>query len=125
MPVASAICDMVTDRSPCSATSPARVSGFPSPPPPRPPSIVSFHSFPRRIALTAHITFAGGWLGGGAALLPLAIVGLTSQDAQLVRSVYLAMALIARWVIVPLSFAPLVTGPILSLGTPWGLFRHY
>jgi hypothetical protein len=36
------------------------------------------------------------------------------------------MELIARFVIVPLSLAPLLlTGPILSLGTPWGLFRHY
>ena len=36
-----------------------------------------------------------------------------------------AMELITRFVIAPLSFAPLLTGPILSLGTPWGLFQHY
>jgi hypothetical protein len=36
------------------------------------------------------------------------------------------MDLIARFVIVPLSIAPLlVTGPLLSLATAWGLFRHY
>lgn len=79
----------------------------------------------RKFVLTAHITFAVGWLGAVAAFLALAIAGLTSQDAQTVRSAYLAMELIARFVIVPLSFAPLLTGPILSLGTPWGLFRHY
>ena len=43
----------------------------------------------------------------------------------MVRAAYLAMELTARFVIVPLSFAPLLTGPVLSLGTPWGLFRHY
>jgi hypothetical protein len=79
----------------------------------------------RRLVLTAHITFTVGWLGAVAAFVPLAIAGLTSQDAQLVRAVDLAMALIARFVIVPLSLLPLLTGPILSLGTPWGLFRHY
>ena len=79
----------------------------------------------RKLVLTAHVTFAVGWVGAVAAFLPLAIAGLTSQDAQLVRSVYIAMGLMARFVIVPLSFAPLLTGPILSLGTPWGLFRHY
>ncbi len=79
----------------------------------------------RKLVLTAHVTFAVGWLGAVAAFLPLAVVGVTSQDAQLVRSVYMAMDLIARFVIVPLSFAPLLTGPLLSLGTPWGLFRHY
>ncbi|HVF26195.1 MAG TPA: hypothetical protein VNA23_09920, partial [Anaerolineales bacterium] len=44
---------------------------------------------------------------------------------QLVRAAYPAMELMTRFVIVPLSLAPLLTGPILSLGTPWGLFRHY
>ena len=79
----------------------------------------------RKLVLTAHITLAVGWLGSVAGFLALAVSGLTSPDAQTARAAYLAMALIARYVIVPLSFAPLVTGPLLSLGTPWGLFRHY
>ena len=79
----------------------------------------------RKFVLTAHITFAVSWLGTVAGFLALAIVGLNSQDSQVVHSVYLAMDLMTRFVIVPLSFAPLVTGPVLSLGTPWGLFRHY
>ena len=79
----------------------------------------------RKFVLTAHITFAVGWLGAVAGFLALAIVGLKSQDTQIMNSAYLGMDLIARFVILPLSFAPLITGPILSLGTPWGLFRHY
>jgi hypothetical protein len=79
----------------------------------------------RKFVLTAHVTFAVGWLGAVAAFLTLALAGLTTQDAQRVRATYLAMDLITRFVIVPLSFAPLLTGPVLSLGTPWGLFRHY
>ena len=79
----------------------------------------------RKLVLTAHITLAVGWLGSVAGFLALAVSGLTSPDAQTARAAYLAMALIARYVIVPLSFAPLLTGPLLSLGTPWGLFRHY
>jgi len=77
------------------------------------------------LLLAVTITFTVGWLGVVAGFLTLAIAGLTSQDAQTVRAAYLAMELIARFIIVPLSFAPLLTGPILSLGTPWGLFRHY
>ena len=80
----------------------------------------------RKFVRTAHVIFTVGWLGTVAAFLALAIAGLNSRDAQMVRAAYLAMELIARFVIVPLSFAPLLlTGPILSLGTPWGLFRHY
>lgn len=64
--------------------------------------------------------------GAVASFLALSIAGLTSADAQLVRGAYLAMDVIARLVILPLSLAPLLlTGPLLSLGTPWGLFRHY
>ena len=45
MPVFSAICDMVTDRNPCSATSAAVVSSVASRTAARCASIVSFHSF--------------------------------------------------------------------------------
>ena len=79
----------------------------------------------RKFVLTAHITFAVGWLGAVAGFLALAVVGWKSQEPQTVSAAYLAMDWITRFVILPLSFAPLITGPILSLGTPWGLFRHY
>ena len=79
----------------------------------------------RKFALTAHVTSSVGLLGSIAAFLALAVAGLTSQDAQIVRAAYTAMELIARFVIVPLAFASLLTGLIQSLGTPWGLFRHY
>src|SRR5215475_7055944 len=80
----------------------------------------------RKLVRTVHVTVAVGWLGAVASFLALAIAGLSSRDMQLVRGVYLGMDLIARYVIVPLSLIPLLlTGPLLSLGTPWGLFRHY
>jgi len=79
----------------------------------------------RKFVLSAHVTFAVSWLGAVAGFLALAVFGLTSRDAQMMRAAYVAMEVITRFIIVPLSFAPLLTGPVLSLGTPWGLFRHY
>lgn len=79
----------------------------------------------RKLALTAHLTSSVGWLGAVGAFFALAITGLTSQDLQLVRASYLAMELIAWSVIVPLAFASLPSGLLMSLGTEWGLFRHY
>lgn len=79
----------------------------------------------RKFALTAHITFSVGVLGSIAAFLALAVAGLTNQDEQMVRAAYPAMALTARFVIFPLASASLLTGLIQSLGTPWGLLRHY
>ena len=55
----------------------------------------------------------------------VSIAGLTSQDAEEVRAAYLAMDLIGLFIIVPMSLAALATGLVQSLGTEWGLFRHY
>jgi hypothetical protein len=79
----------------------------------------------RKLALTAHVTASVGWLGAVAAFLALAVVGLTSPDTQTVRAAYIAMDLTGWFVIVPLSFASLLTGLVEALGTKWGLFRHY
>ncbi len=79
----------------------------------------------RKFALTAHVTSSVGWLGAVAVFLAHAVLGLTSQDAQTVRAVYLVMEPAAWLVLVPLAFASLLTGLVQSLGTTWGLFRHY
>jgi hypothetical protein len=79
----------------------------------------------RKLTLTAHVASSVGWLGAVAAFLVLSIAGLTSQDAELVRGAYLAVNLLGQFLIVPLSLAALLTGLVQSLGTHWGLFRHY
>lgn len=79
----------------------------------------------RKLALTLHVAFSVGLLGSIAAFLALTLVGLNGQDEPTIRSAYWAMNLVARFVVVPLAFASLVTGLVQSLGTPWGLFRHY
>jgi hypothetical protein len=79
----------------------------------------------RKLALTAHVTFSVGWLGAVAGFLALGVAALTSSDAQMVRSAYLAMELTASFAILPLCLASLLSGLVQSLGTTWGLFRHY
>jgi hypothetical protein len=79
----------------------------------------------RRFTLTAHVASSVGWLGAVVAYLALALTALTSGDTQLVRAAYLSMELIGWLVIVPCSLAALLTGLVQSLGTEWGLFRHY
>lgn len=79
----------------------------------------------RKFALTAHVVSSVGWLGAVGGFLALAIAGLASKDAQTVQATYLAMELTAWFVIVPLAFAALLSGLVQSLGTSWGLIRHY
>jgi hypothetical protein len=79
----------------------------------------------RKFALTAHITSSVGWLGTVAGFQALAIAAALSREPEAVRAFYLAMELIGWYVIVPFCAASVVTGLIVSLGTHWGLFRHY
>lgn len=79
----------------------------------------------RKFALIAHVTTSLGWFGAVAGFLALAVVGLISPDAQVVRGAYLSMGVITSIIIVPFCFASLLTGLVQSLGTPWGLLRHY
>lgn len=79
----------------------------------------------RRYALVGHVSVSVGWLGAVAAFLGLAVAAMTSDRPALVRGAYLAMEATGWWVLVPLSVACLVTGVAQSLGTEWGLVRHY
>jgi hypothetical protein len=78
-----------------------------------------------KVALTAHVIFSVGWLGAVIAYLPLAVQGLRTADAEVVRSAYLAMEQIGWFVVVPLCLLSLVSRLIQSVGTEWGLFRRY
>lgn len=79
----------------------------------------------RRFTFTTHVTSSLGWVGAVIVFLALAIIGLTSHDETTVRGVYLVMAPAAWFVLVPLAHASLLSGIALSVGTRWGVFRHY
>jgi hypothetical protein len=79
----------------------------------------------RKLALTVHVTTSLGWIGAVAAFIVLDVATVTSSEPVLLRAAYVGMDLMTRWVIVPLAFAAFLSGLIMSLGTKWGLFRHW
>jgi SNF family Na+-dependent transporter len=79
----------------------------------------------RKFALATHLTVAVGWIGAVAGYLVLDLTVATSQDAEAVRAAWIGMDLIVSRAILPLAIAALVTGLIMSLGTKWGLVRHW
>jgi hypothetical protein len=79
----------------------------------------------RRLTFTTHVTSSVGWIGSVLVFLALAVIAMTSHDERTVRGAYLVMAPAAWFVLVPLAHASLLSGIALSLGTAWGLFRHY
>jgi hypothetical protein len=86
---------------------------------------VTLGPWARKAALMAHVTSSVGWLGAVAASLAVAVWALSTTEAESVRAAYLALQVLGRWVLVPLSLASLLTGLLQALGTHWGLFRHY
>ena len=79
----------------------------------------------RKLALTVHLVVSLGWIGAVVVYLALGVSAMTSQDAQTVRAAWIAMEVTGWFVIVPLAVAALLTGLVMALGTPWGLFRHF
>lgn len=78
-----------------------------------------------KFMLTTHVSISVGWFGTVAGFLVLAIAGFVSQADHIMRGAYSSMELLTRYLIVPLCFASLLTGIVQSLGTQWGLFKHY
>ncbi len=79
----------------------------------------------RKFALTVHVATSVGWFGAVVAYLVLVVAAMTSQDAHTLRAAWIAMELTGWFAIVPLSLISLLLGLVMSLGTKWGLFRHY
>lgn len=79
----------------------------------------------RKFMLTVHLVASVGWIGAAFAYLALAVAALSSQDTQTLCAAWITMNVIGWFAIVPLSVIALLTGLIMSLGTKWGLFRHY
>lgn len=79
----------------------------------------------RKAVLAAHLTVSVGWIGAIAAYTALDVIAATSADPQALRAAYFGMAAIAGSVIVPLAVGALLTGLLVSLGTKWGLLRHW
>lgn len=79
----------------------------------------------RKLVLAVHITVSVGWIGAVAGYIALDVTAASSHDPQTLRAAYVGMYVIARDVIVWLALAALLTGVLVSVGTRWGLLRHY
>lgn len=78
----------------------------------------------RKLVLTIHLVLSVGWIGAVIAYLAVNVAAM-SADPDAVRIAWTAMEMIGWWAIVPLAVGSLLSGLLISLGTPWGLFQHY
>ena len=74
--------------------------------------------------LATHIIVSVGWLGIVFAKLVLGLRAMTSRAPGVSDALYLSMEVV-NIAFPPAAISSLVTGVLLSLGTKWGLLRHY
>jgi hypothetical protein len=79
----------------------------------------------RRWTLVLHVVVSVGWLGVDLALLTLGATALLTDDPELSHAAYVGMDVVGGTLLVPIALLALATGVVLSLGTKWGLVRHW
>lgn len=89
------------------------------------PTIKPLHGVPRKVWQITHIVSAVGWLGIEVCVLGLTAIGVTSDDADTVRTAHDAAVLLADTFFLPATVLMLLSGLVLALGTRWGLLRYY
>jgi uncharacterized membrane protein len=77
-----------------------------------------------KLLLAAHIIVSVGWLGIVFAKLVLGLAAMTSGAPAVSDALYVSMEVV-NVAFPPAAIGTLVTGVLLSLGTKWGLLRHY
>ncbi|MCX5014920.1 hypothetical protein OG765_28615 [Streptomyces sp. NBC_00555] len=70
------------------------------------------------------MTVAVGWVGIEIAQLILGLVGLTTDDAGVVRATRVVMEILGIELIAGIAWTALLTGLLLATATQWGLLKH-
>ncbi|MEU5540347.1 DUF2269 domain-containing protein [Streptomyces sp. NPDC020362] len=78
----------------------------------------------RRASLVVHVTASASWLGLTLGLLALGTTATVTGSAVTVEACVRGMKLFADWLLLPVAFLALLSGVVLSMGTPWGLARY-
>ncbi|MQA10499.1 MAG: hypothetical protein GEU98_18470 [Pseudonocardiaceae bacterium] len=79
----------------------------------------------RQFVVLLHVILSVGWLGVAASALVLSIVAFFETRVPVLRAVYEFHGMLIAVLTRPIGIGAVVTGIILSLGTKWGLVRHY
>ncbi len=79
----------------------------------------------RKFVLTVHVASSGSWLGVGMVMAVLGVTGLVTGDLALRHHAYALMHILDLAIVIPLVLLSIITGLVVSFGTPWGLVRHW
>ncbi|MYV99201.1 DUF2269 family protein [Streptomyces sp. SID3343] len=88
------------------------------------PRVRRFSRSVRRAVNSGHVVFAVGLLGAEWAMLLTSVVARSTDDPTLRHSGYRLMQVFALGGGIPFSVLSLISGVLLCLYTPWGLWKH-
>ncbi|MFB4303608.1 hypothetical protein [Actinomadura sp. NTSP31] len=79
----------------------------------------------RRVWLSLHVGVSVGWLGLSAGMTTLAVAGATADGHAVRHGAYELMHVFDLAIVIPSVVMAIATGLVVSLGTQWGLLRHW
>ncbi|MFA1547691.1 hypothetical protein [Actinomadura chokoriensis] len=79
----------------------------------------------RRVWLTLHVGVSVGWLGLSLAMTTLAVAGASADSHAVRHGAYELMHVFDLTIVIPSVVMAIITGLVVSLGTPWGLVKHW
>lgn len=80
---------------------------------------------PRKWVLVLHLVSSVGWIGVELVLLSLSITAAATDDPATAGASRMVAGMLGGTYYFPLSLLALLSGLWLSLGTRWGLLRHW
>lgn len=79
----------------------------------------------RQWLLFAHVVVSVGWMGAGGANVVLAVTAALTSSAEKRRVCYQLIDTVDLALVIPLAFASLASGILISLATRWGLVNYW
>jgi len=79
----------------------------------------------RRVWLTLHIGVSAGWLGVALTMTALAITGVVTDSHSVRHGAYELLHIVDLAAAIPSMALSIITGLVVSLGTKWGLVKHW
>jgi vacuolar-type H+-ATPase subunit I/STV1 len=78
----------------------------------------------QKVTLIAHVLTSVGWFGVAASVVFCAVAAALTNDPKTADGLIRVIGIIP-WLSIPLGLMAVATGTLLSLGTKWGLVRHW
>jgi hypothetical protein len=79
----------------------------------------------RKVWLTLHVGVSAGWLGVALTMTVLAVTAVAADSHSVRHGAYELLRVIDLAGAIPSMFLSIITGLVVSLGTKWGLIRHW